>query len=82
MLAVYCHLSLSTIIMDNAASSIAPATAYNAQTAISSVFGFIVVCLSLYYSLMWGYFVIILGAVAISFFAAFLATRVVQNQSD
>lgn len=78
----FVFISLSTIIMDNAASSIAPATAYNAQTAIGSVFGFIVVCLSLYYSLMWGYFVIITGSVVIAFFAAFLATRVVQNQSD
>ena len=78
----FIFISLSTIIMDNAASSIAPATAYNAQTAIGSVFGFIVVCLSFYLALTWGYFVIITGSVVIAFFAAFLATRVVQNQSD
>lgn len=78
----FVFISLSTIIMDNVASSIAPATAYNVQTAIGSVFGTIVVSLSFYLALMWGYFVITAGSVAIAFFAAFLATRVVQNQSD
>lgn len=78
----FVFISLSTIIMDNVASSIAPATAYNVQTAIGSVFGTIVVSLSFYLALIWGYFVIITGSVVIAFFAAFLATRVVQNQSD
>lgn len=78
----FVFISLSTITMDNVANSVAPATAYNAQTAIGFVFGFIVVSLSFYLAQTWGYFVITTGSIAIAFFAAFLATRVVQNQSD
>ncbi len=78
----FVFISLSTITMDNVANSVAPATAYNTQTAIGFVFGFIVVSLSFYLAQTWGYFVITTGSIAIAFFAAFLATRVVQNQSD
>lgn len=73
---------LYTIILDNAASSVAPTTAANAQMAILGGFDLIVASLSFYFAQKWGYFVIITGSVAIAFFAAFLATRVVQNQSD
>lgn len=77
----FVFISLSTIIMDNVANSIAPATAYNSQTAIGFVFGYIVVSLSLYLAQTWGYFVITTGSIVIAFFAAFLATKAVQNQS-
>lgn len=78
----FVRTSLSTIIVDNAASSVAPTTAANAQIAIFGVFDAIVTSLSFYFAQKWGYFVIITGSVVIAFFAAFLATRVVQNQSD
>ncbi|ECT8099162.1 hypothetical protein BSD17_05475 [Salmonella enterica subsp. enterica serovar Java] len=67
--------------MDNVANTVAPATAYNAQTAIGFVFGFIVVSLSFYLAQMVGYFVVTTSSILIAFFAAFLATRAVQNQS-
>lgn len=75
----FVFISISTIIMDNVANTGAPATAYNAQTAIGFVFGFIVVSLSYYLAQMLGYFVVTAGSILIAFFAAFLATRAVQN---
>jgi hypothetical protein len=64
----FVFICLSTIIMDNVASSIALATTYNAQTAIGFVFVFIVVSLSFYLAQTWGYFVITAGSIAIAFF--------------
>lgn len=75
----FVFISISTIIMDNVADTVAPATAYNAQAAIGFVFGFIVVSLSFYLAQMLGYFVVTTGSIFIAFFAAFLATRAVQN---
>ncbi|EJB6559693.1 MFS transporter [Salmonella enterica] len=77
----FVFISISTIIMDNVANTVAPATAYNAQTAIGFVFGFIVVSLSFYLAQMLGYFVVTTGSILIAFFAAFLAIRAIQNQS-
>lgn len=77
----FVFISISTIVMDNVANTVAPATAYNAQTAIGFVFGFIVVSLSFYLAQMLGYFVVTTSSILIAFFAAFLATRAVQNQS-
>ena len=64
----FVFICLSTIIMDNVASSIALATTYNAQTAIGFVFVFIVVSLSFYLAQTWEYFVITAGSIAIAFF--------------
>lgn len=77
----FVFISISTIIMDNVANTVAPATAYNAQTAIGFVFGFIVVSLTFYLAQTFGYFVVTMGSILIAFFAAFLATRSVQSQS-
>ncbi|ECD6343870.1 MFS transporter [Salmonella enterica subsp. enterica serovar Newport] len=77
----FVFISISTIIMDNVANSVAPATAYNAQTAIGFVFGFIVVSLSFYLAQMLGYFLVTTGSIFIAFISAILATRTIQNQS-
>ncbi|MBE8612973.1 MULTISPECIES: MFS transporter [Morganellaceae] len=75
----FVFISISTIIMDNVADTVAPATAYNTQTAIGFVFGFIVVSLSFYLAQTLGYFVVTTGSILIAFLAALLAIRAVQN---
>nr|WP_282563698.1 MFS transporter [Providencia stuartii] len=74
----FVFISISTIIMDNVADALAPATAYNAQAAIGFIFGFVVVSLSFYLSQTWGYSIVTIGSILIAFLATLLATKAVK----